>query len=184
LCKFPKSSQIPNFKLKFKRNFFLSLGPSLLLGPAACHLPLSLGLSLPAGPNRHLPALASFSPCGPLPLRPASLPARLAHHAHSPRLLPPDSQKSPPPAGLASSAPIPPPAPLPVTDVPYRDVPLPVTDAPYRVAPLPVTDAPPRLLSPLRLPTSLAPSRPKRPAINAATTGRHRPAHELPPPAL
>jgi hypothetical protein len=49
--------------------------------------------------------------------------------------------------------------------------------------PLPVTNASPHRLSPLRLPTTpLVPSRPKRLAINAATTGRHHPAHELPPP--
>jgi hypothetical protein len=53
---------------------------------------------------------------------------------------------------------------------------------PCRAIPLPVTVAPPHLLSPLRLPTSFAPSRPKRPAINDATMGRRRPVHELPPP--
>jgi hypothetical protein len=52
---------------------------------------------------------------------------------------------------------------------------------PWRAVPVPVTATPPCLLSPLRLPTSLTPSRLKRLAINAATTGRHRSAYELPP---
>jgi hypothetical protein len=133
LFRFPKSSQIPKFNLKFERNFFLSLGPSPVFGPAAWalafgrptspspllgrlllpglaagHLPLSLGHGPLAGPNHQVPGLASFSPRGPLPLRPASLPARLAHQAHFSHHLPSDSQKPPPAhpsATLASCSP-------------------------------------------------------------------------------
>jgi hypothetical protein len=48
--------------------------------------------------------------------------------------------------------------------------------------PLPVTDVPPRLRSPLRLPTSLTPSRSKWRAIKPPPIPLCLPAHELPPP--
>jgi hypothetical protein len=51
---------------------------------------------------------------------------------------------------------------------------------PAELLPLPVTDVPPHLLSPLWLPTSLAPSRSKRPAIKPPPIPLRCPMHELP----
>jgi hypothetical protein len=53
---------------------------------------------------------------------------------------------------------------------------------PAELHPLPVTDALPHLLSPLRLPASLTPSRPKRPAIKPPPIPLRRSVQELPHP--
>jgi hypothetical protein len=128
--------------------------PSPLLSPTSFHLP-----SLPCQPTGQPAQWPSASPPGLPPSSPS-----LTHGSC------PSSSSS------SRSATMPPPPPPASLEWPA------CLRLPYRAVPLPVTAAPPRLLSPLRLPTSLTPSRPKRPAINAATMGRHRPAHELPPP--
>jgi hypothetical protein len=89
LCKFPKSSQIPNFNLKFERNFFLSLGPSPIFGPAAW----ALAFGRPATPHSSW-ALASQS-AQPSPHPPATQPRRwwLACALPPPSPPPPSSPK-------------------------------------------------------------------------------------------
>jgi hypothetical protein len=173
LIQISKVCQKSEFQIKFEKVLFLKLGPALVFGLASW----ALAFGQPASPSSSL---------GPPPS------PRPSHR-------PPPSLRGPWPAGRPKP---PPPRPgLLLTARPPGLLPLSPTSRlteatttgrpsaagspfsyPIELLPHPVTDMPPRLLSPLWLPTSLVPSRPKRPAINAATTGCHHPAHELPPP--
>jgi hypothetical protein len=144
----------------------LSLGSSLVLGPGlglqSAHFPLLL--SWATSFSQAQPQDTSPSPCtlAYLSAQTATSPARPPSH-HAAHFL--SSQLASQPAW--PTRPTPPPISYLSTHRSHRRLAL---RLPYRAA------------SPLRLPTPLVPSRLKRSAITAATTGRHHLVHELPPP--
>jgi hypothetical protein len=131
LCKFPKYSQIPKFNLKFKKNFFLSLGPSPVFGPAAW----ALAFSWPASPppllgHRHQTATRPRPLAGPASPRHPRLPpsGKLAESRRSPRPDRPSSGRCPSPVPWREA------------DLPHR-LTLPLLYRPPLPPPLPVTGA-------------------------------------------